>query len=148
MQYGAAPPYAQAWQQQKDDSDLRTLSILHYVYAGLLGVGALFSVVYIAMGVFVATAVTSSSSSASDKQAGAVMGGLFIVVGAMIFVFLAAKTVLLVLAGRALSQRRRYMLAFITACITCINVPLGTALGIFTILVLQRPSVKAAFGPP
>lgn len=34
---------------------------------------------------------------------------------------------------------------FVMACVQCANVPFGTALGVFTILVLQRPSVKALF---
>jgi hypothetical protein len=38
------------------------------------------------------------------------------------------------------------MLAFVTACLSCMNVPIGTALGVFAILVLNRPSVKALFG--
>jgi hypothetical protein len=31
------------------------------------------------------------------------------------------------------------------ACVACLSVPLGTVLGVFTIIVLMRPSVKALF---
>ena len=34
---------------------------------------------------------------------------------------------------------------FVVACILCLNVPIGTALGVFTILVLVRPTVKDLF---
>jgi hypothetical protein len=34
----------------------------------------------------------------------------------------------------------------VIAAISCLLVPLGTVLGIFTILVLVRPSVKERFG--
>jgi hypothetical protein len=37
------------------------------------------------------------------------------------------------------------MLSFVAACLTCVNVPLGTALGVFTIIVLNRASVKAMY---
>jgi hypothetical protein len=32
------------------------------------------------------------------------------------------------------------------ACVSCVFMPIGTILGVFTILVLSRPSVKSAFG--
>jgi len=31
------------------------------------------------------------------------------------------------------------------AAIACINMPFGTALGVFTLIVLARPTVKALF---
>jgi len=33
----------------------------------------------------------------------------------------------------------------IVAGITCLSVPIGTVLGVFTLLVLSRPSVKQMF---
>ena len=42
-------------------------------------------------------------------------------------------------------QRRNRSFCFVVACLSCFNVPLGTILGIFTILVLNRPSVQAGF---
>jgi hypothetical protein len=33
----------------------------------------------------------------------------------------------------------------VIAIITCLSVPLGTALGVFTLIVLARPSVKQLF---
>ena len=50
-------------------------------------------------------------------------------------------------AGRCIARRKCYVFCNIVAglmAVTCM--PLGTALGGFTIFVLQRPSVKAAFG--
>jgi membrane protein YqaA with SNARE-associated domain len=48
-------------------------------------------------------------------------------------------------AGISLSRRRCYWFAFVVACIECIFIPFGTILGIFTIIVLSRESVKALF---
>jgi disulfide bond formation protein DsbB len=48
-------------------------------------------------------------------------------------------------AGRCLAQRRRYLLCMVVAGIACIFMPFGTALGVFTLVVLSRPAVKAAF---
>jgi hypothetical protein len=48
-------------------------------------------------------------------------------------------------AGRRLGQRRSYTFCFIVACILCLFMPLGTVLGVFTILLLVQPRVKATF---
>lgn len=50
-------------------------------------------------------------------------------------------------AGRSLSRRRHYVFCLVAAGLACLSFPLGTALGVFTFMVLQRPSVKALFGP-
>jgi hypothetical protein len=41
-----------------------------------------------------------------------------------------------------------FFIAFVVACIECIFVPFGTILGIFTIIVLSRESVKTLFSIP
>ena len=51
----------------------------------------------------------------------------------------------MILAGRWLGSARNRMFCFVNACIMCLHAPFGTALGIFTILVLSRPSVVARF---
>jgi hypothetical protein len=53
----------------------------------------------------------------------------------------------LIVAGRSLSERKRYLFCLIVAGLTCVLCnPLGTVLGVFTIVVLMRPSVKEMFG--
>ena len=37
------------------------------------------------------------------------------------------------------------MFCFVIACLACMQMPLGTILGVFTIIVLARPSVKEMF---
>ena len=51
-------------------------------------------------------------------------------------------------AGRCLSQQRRYLLCMIVAGLACLFTPIGTILGVFTLVVLLRPQVKAAFAGP
>ena len=53
--------------------------------------------------------------------------------------------VLLAWSGRCLAQRRRYIFCMVMAAIACLFVPLGTVLGVFTIVVLAKPEVKATF---
>jgi len=67
-----------------------------------------------------------------------IMGGLFVLLG---WTF----AVMLILTGRWLSARKNHTFCFVIACLQCVSVPIGTVLGVFTILVLIRPSVKALF---
>ena len=70
----------------------------------------------------------------------------------MLFVWVtfgATLAVCIAVAGRYLSQRRRYLFCLVTACVMAgLSMPFGTILGVFTIIVLMRPSVTAAFGYP
>lgn len=52
---------------------------------------------------------------------------------------------LTLIAGRCIARRRHWTFCFVWACVQCISVPFGTVLGVFTILVLNRASVKALF---
>jgi hypothetical protein len=38
-----------------------------------------------------------------------------------------------------------YIFCLVIAAVECIFMPFGTVLGVFTIIVLQRPTVKAMF---
>lgn len=53
---------------------------------------------------------------------------------------------LTIYSGRCLKRRRYRMLSLIVAGIQCAFVPLGTVLGVLTIIVLQRDSVRRLYG--
>jgi hypothetical protein len=72
--------------------------------------------------------------------------GLFFVILASVFIVCGwVFAGLLAWSGRCLAKRRHYMFSFVMACVACIFMPFGTVLGVFTILVLNRASVKAFF---
>jgi hypothetical protein len=48
-------------------------------------------------------------------------------------------------AGLCLKNRRRPVLIQVIAAFYCVSIPWGTALGVFTFMVLNRPSVKVLF---
>ena len=142
--YGQGYPPPQYQQRPQDDEGhLNIISICTFCYAGLVGmVGLLFSI-YLIIGVIIAGSAVTSSSSASAP--GAAVGGVFIVIGGLAMLFAFGKAALLVWSGLSMRKRTRPTLSFVVACISCMNIPLGTTLGIFTIMVLNRPSVKAIY---
>ena len=52
----------------------------------------------------------------------------------------------LTVVGLKIRQRRWWMFCYLTGWGECLMFPFGTILGIFTIIVLGRPSVKKLFG--
>ncbi len=51
----------------------------------------------------------------------------------------------MLLAGRKLARRRSWTFCLVVASIECLFMPYGTVLGVFTIIVLLRPTVKELF---
>ncbi len=60
-------------------------------------------------------------------------------------VVLFAGLVLNVLSGLFLWQRRHRVYSIVTAGLDCLQIPFGTALGVFTLLVLSRDSVRQLY---
>ena len=57
-----------------------------------------------------------------------------------------AFSILVIVSGRKLAKMKNYMYSLVIACILCVGFPFGTVLGIFTIIVLSRETVRAAYG--
>ena len=129
----------------QDAEHLRLLSIFHYVVAGVAAVCSFFPLIYTAVGfVFVALSHHPPTNPTQEPPPAA-LGWAFVGLGIFLFLLGAAFALVLVFAGRSLSRRRRYWFAFVVACIECIFIPFGTILGVFTIIVLSRESVKTLF---
>lgn len=56
-----------------------------------------------------------------------------------------AQIVLNILCARAIAKRQSLTLIYVTAGINCISVPIGTILGVFTFVILARPTVTPLF---
>jgi hypothetical protein len=82
-----------------------------------------------------------------NDQPPAFLGWLFVILGFFIIFLGWTVAVLVLIAGRCIARRRHYTFCFVVACLECLSVPFGTVLGVFTILVLNRQSVKALFNP-
>jgi hypothetical protein len=82
----------------------------------------------------------------SDAAMGSFLGGMFITMGTIGFLVLMLSAALSIVAGRNLAAHRGYVFCVVVAALECLWVPLGTILGVFTIVVLQRESVKELFG--
>lgn len=136
-------------QQMNQDLDhLKTLSICHYVLAGLCIFPMLYGLFFIVIGLFVGTLFSSiphKVGEPSPEIIGGFVGGFYAILGLIIFGVALTFGILLYKSGRNLTSRASHTFSFVIACICCICFPLGTILGVFTIIVLTKDSVKALF---
>ncbi len=99
-----------------DKEHLRLLAIFHYVVAGLAAVFSFFPLLYTTVGAIFIFAARHGTPKPGEE-----------------------------LAGRSLSSHKHYTFALVIACIECLFIPFGTILGVFTIIVLSRQSVRGLF---
>lgn len=124
--------------------DLNTLSTLYGVMAGMQMVAMLLVGAVLAYGVHEEAQLNAVGQSPDEAQGGVVaIAMLSFLLGVILL-----SLVLNILVAQALRQRRRLRLCYAGAAITCFGFPLGTALGIATLLTLQRPAVDALFRNP
>jgi hypothetical protein len=128
-----------------DEEHLRLLSIFHYIVGGLAALFSLFPLIYAAFGVFMLYAAVHPQMHQGEPPP-EVVGWFFIGLGTFFFLIGEAMAVCIAVSGRFMARRRRYWFAFVMACIECLFFPFGIILGVFTIIVLSRASVKQLFG--
>ena len=123
---------------KQDLEHLKLLAIFHYVVAGMTALFACIPLIHYFMGLALATGALGDS----DPEAQTI--GIFFTVFASLFI-LAGWTLaaLIAFAGRSLQTH-----CLVMGGIECIFMPFGTVLGVFTIIVLMRDSVKELFGRP
>jgi hypothetical protein len=127
----------------RDHEHIKLLAIFHYVAAGMAAFFACIPFLHFFMGLALATGVFPDT----DQEARTVGIGLMVFAG---FLILLGWTfaAFVAFAGRSLQTRRRYTFCLVMAGIECLFMPVGTVLGVFTIIVLLRDEVKAMFGFP
>ena len=120
-----------------DEKWLRHLVLFHYIYAVLLGLGVIFFLLYILLGL----AIVAGPGAGGRDHLG---GWFFIAFGSVFLVLTAARVVLVGFAGRCLAHRRQRTFCLLTAGFSCLG-PVGMVLGGLTFAVLIRPEVRAEF---
>lgn len=137
-------PMAEIPESLRDhEYNLKLLGIFHYVLAGLTALIGCFPILHVVVG-FIMIVI-----GAADGRAGPmpILGGLlFTLIGGLVFVVFQAMAVCLFLSGKFLQAHKHHTYCLVVAVMICFSFPVGTVLGIFTLLVLIRPEVRSLFG--
>lgn len=141
------PPGVPPWQPpaaptvSSDENNLNLLSTFHYVAAALVGLMPCFSVFHLGFGIAILTGQFPDKNPPPPA-----LGWVFVALPLFFMAIGWTMAALMVTAGRRLRQRRSHTFCMVIAGISCIFMPWGTVLGVFTIIVLSKPTVKAMFG--
>ena len=129
----------------RDVEHLRILSICWYVASGLAALAGCFPVIYVILGLMVILS-PGSFGPAKAPPPPPMMGWFFFLMGSAFMLIGWTAAILGLLTGLSLPKRRRLWVCYAAAAIACLQIPIGTTLGVFTFIVLARPSVRASFG--
>ena len=131
--------------QRKIDADhLKLLSIFHFVGAGLALLGILLLLAHFAM----FHAFLDNPKMWQNQKQGpppaeffAIFKWFYLLFGAWFLV----SCCLNVISGLCLHAKKHRTFSLIVAAFNCLHMPLGTVLGVFTIIVLLRDSVREIY---
>jgi hypothetical protein len=131
-------------QKKQDAEHLKLLSIFHFVMAGLsaIGMGFLFLHYTLMHLVFANPEIWKNQKGGpSPALFFEIFRWFYLVFGIIILIFGIGN----LLSALFIRRRRNRMFSLIMAGINCIQIPFGTALGVFTIIVLLRESVRETY---
>lgn len=130
---------------EEDGQHLKLLSIFHYVVAGLTAAFSSIFLIHVGLGL---TILLRPGLLDGKNRPDPFGGWIFLVMGCAAVTFGWTLAACIGLAGRYLAQRRHHTFCFVIAGVeAAMCSPFGTVLGVFTIIVLLRPSVKQLFKP-
>lgn len=131
----------------KERSNLKLLSLFHWIIAGLQGCGSLLSGALMPLNHAKWQADMQEAMSGAQMPAG-FSGAMETIYYAMMGFSLCFGFFFLVgcgLTGYFVRRGQYRWFCMVVAAVLCINCPFGTALGIYTLIVLSRPIVRDWF---
>ncbi len=132
---------------KQDLEHLKILSIFHYVVAGFAALFASFPIIHLVIGLSMLSGNLFGEEMSSEAFPEARLFGLmFTLIPAVMILLGWTFAIALVFAGRYLGKQQQHTFCLVMSGINCLFMPFGTVLGVFTIIVLQRPSVRELFG--
>ncbi|HUD45177.1 MAG TPA: hypothetical protein VMR33_00020 [Candidatus Baltobacteraceae bacterium] len=131
-------------QRQIDANHLNLISIFHFVGTGLALLGLLFVIAHYA---FFHAFLANPKIWANQKQSPppaeffAIFRWFYLVFAVWFF----SSAVLNLISGFCIRARKHRTFSIIVACTNLLHIPLGTVLGVFTLVVLARDSVRECY---
>lgn len=131
----------------EDEYHLDLLGTFHWVLAGICAIAGLFPILHVVFGfIAIVASLAGNTPEPEARGMGVLVGVLFIMIGTAIIITFWVIAFCLYLSGSYLKAHTNHMFCMVMSVIMCISFPLGTTLGVFSIIVLVRPSVKRLFG--
>ena len=130
------------------DDRLKLLAIFYYVMAAMAALISCAAILWGWLGYMMMFHPEQMGGTGQGQAPPAFMGMIFVAAGIVSFEMGWGFAVCESLVGRFLRARKNRMFCLVIACLNFMNAPLGTILGVFTIVILMQPEVKAQFDQP
>ena len=130
-------------ERNPDDEHLKLLAAFHWVGAAFSVLGLLFVFVHFLL--MRSLILHPHSMGKATNPPPPEFMNVMVAIYVLMVLTLVGFAVLNVLSGFFLRGKKHRGFSLFVAAANCIHVPLGTVLGVFTIIVLIRPSVVAAY---
>jgi hypothetical protein len=131
-----------------DEEHLKLLAIGYWVAGGMAALFSLFGLFYICIGAMFAVSFAKipAASLQPNQPPPAFMPWIFAGIGLAIFLAAGTFAAMRFWTAACLKRRTSRTFCLVVAALCCLEFPYGTTLGVFTFIVLQRPSVIQLFG--
>lgn len=133
-------------QQVIDEEQLRLLRIGYFAMGGVAVFTGLFGLLYALMGFMIVHMPMQAQQPGQPPPE--VIAWFFAAFGLAFMLLAGVYALLAFLSARALRRRRARGLCLFTAALSCLYIPFGTLLGVFTFIALGRRSVIELFNAP
>ncbi len=129
------------------DEDIRYLNILaifHLIVGGMAGLFSCFPLINLSMGLPMLSEIPKMIAQETCSPF-AVLPIAFVVLPIIIVVVGWMLAIAIALNGYYITKRKWLTYCMVMSGIETIFMPFGTALGVFTLILLSKPSVKSVF---
>jgi hypothetical protein len=129
----------------RDCDHLKLLTIFHYIVGGLTIAMASFFIIHFAMALMMYANPDMLPKQPQGPQPPQALWLVFACFAGGMILLGWTFGILTIVSGRMMAKRRARTFSFIIAGLNCFCFPYGTALGVCTILVLSRDSVRQLY---
>jgi hypothetical protein len=127
----------------ENEQYLKILAIFYYILGALLALVGFFPIIHLWLGYMMVFMPNQMGGRGNPPPAA--LGWFFMIMAAGVMVSLWGLALCMILTGRYLIRHRHHMFCLVIAALVCMNAPLGTVLGVFTLVLLLKPEVKEMF---
>ena len=129
-----------------DDKQLELLSLFHYVVGGVLALFSCMPFLHVFMGLAMVSGAFFENTDGAPPPAA--FGWIFVIMGSIFILMGWASAACIIIAGKKLKAHKSRVFCMVVAGIECMFMPFGTVLGVFTLIALNKESIKESFKHP
>jgi len=131
--------------KNEDIRHVDLLSLFHFILGGITALFSCMPFIHVFMGLALVFGKFPQGNQSAEFPSA--FGWIFVVMGSVFILFGWSLAICMLLAGKKLKQRHNRTFCMVIAGMECMLMPLGTILGIFTIMALSKDSIKELFDP-